>query len=341
MHRLSSFLLPIVVALSFRQLQPASSFQSSPPGQLFPAIFRGESHFYASTQSENHIGELFQVIDDVSFDDAEKAIAGLVTSIESDFQAPEEETSDRFEPLIGYYNVSYTLKASKSENPVGGKWTRSNGIAQKLLRTRRTLQHILPRNATGLMKDPAAVGEAVNVISLEALFGLLRINVILRGDAIPLSTLPPSTKPLLPNLSNLAVRAFFDAPRIVFGKTGRFVNVNIGPTSSVVLDTTFVNDKVRIGVGGTSGTKFVFGRCNDQDDEAREFLPLLQRKAASKVRAATVLLSFAGMGLFGAMRCGAKALGTTATLVSLGSLALVLSSSGGIERRDESFQPGR
>jgi hypothetical protein len=300
--------------------------------------------FQMTTKEDNDIDELFRIIEEskgsITEEDVDEKVSQVVTSIESEFQAPVEPTPDRFEPLIGYYNVSYTLKAKKSDNPVGGKWTRSNGVAQTLLRTRRTLQHILPRNTTGLMKDPTAVGEAVNVISLEALLGLIRINVILRGDAIPLSDLPPSPKPLLPNLSNLAVRAFFDPPRIVFGKTGRFVNISVGPTSSVVLDTTFINERVRIGMGGTSGTKFVFGRCSGQDSEAREFLPLLQRKAASKIKAAAVLLSVTSAGLFGALRYGLKVLGASATVVSLGSLALILSSSGGIER-DESYQPGR
>ena len=44
----------------------------------------------------------------------------------------------------------------------------------------------------------------------------------------------------------------------------------LGPTSSVVIDTPYVDDRIRIGIGGTSGTKFVFARVNDNDKEATD-----------------------------------------------------------------------
>ena len=153
-------------------------------------------------------------------------------------------------------------------------------MAQKLLRTRRTFQHLLPVNSTGLGRASVAslaagkgedgldgtdrrrpssrsvVAEAVNVISLDALFGLLRMYVILRGDAVPLADSERSDceEKLRRNLtkerggaaaaenddvggsgkgdevgvddsaslSPRAVRAFFDPPRVVLqGRFGR------------------------------------------------------------------------------------------------------------------------
>jgi hypothetical protein len=185
------------------------------------------------------------------------------------------------------------------------------------------------------------VAEAVNVIAFDALFGLIRMTVILRGDAVPMADTPSpnnssSSKPLLPNLSNLAVRAYFDPLRIVFGKKRRLINVNIGPTSSVVLDATYFDSKVlRIGMGGTSGTKFVFARCSEDDEEAKEFLPLLQRKPVSKRKDAMILHSIAGTAIFGALERGFQVTYSSAAVTSLLSLGMMILSSGGIGRRED------
>jgi hypothetical protein len=75
------------------------------------------------------------------------------------------------------------------------------------------------------------------VISLDAFFKLLRFNVILRGDAVILSVDERTSSKLVGKLSNLAVRAFFDPPRKILGKE-RWLNLELGPNTSVVLDTT-------------------------------------------------------------------------------------------------------
>jgi hypothetical protein len=321
-------------------LHPACSF--APPR---PATRSRSSSLSLSSKEGLLVEDLFRLVQEetptTESQDVDKKVSDLLQQLEGNFVAPDDKDPNRFEPLVGYYNVSYTLKARQKDNPVGGKWTRTTGIAQKLLRTKRMLQHILPTNTTGLVQDPKAVAEAVNVIAFEALFGLIDVTVILRGDAVPIADTPPSSKPLLPNLSNLAVRAYFDPPRIVFGKKGRLVNVNIGPTSSVVLDATYFDSKVRIGMGGTSGTKFVFARCSEDDEEAKDFLPLLQRKPVNKRKAAMVLLSIAGTGIFGALRRGFQVSGSLAAVTSLLSLGLVISSNGGIERGEDTYQPGK
>jgi hypothetical protein len=342
----------LLVAVLALVVHPACSF-----APLRPATGSRSSSFSLTSKEGLLVEDLFHLVQEDTHtpstteesQDIDEKVSDILQQLEGSFVAPDEDEDpnrNRFDPLVGYYNVSYTLKAQQKDNPVGGKWTRTTGIAQKFLRTRRTLQHILPTNTTGLVQDPKAVAEAVNVIALEALFGLIRLTVILRGDAVPIADAPPSdstnsNKPLLPNLSNLAVRAYFDPPRIVFGKKGRLVNVNIGPTSSVVLDAPYFDSKVRVGLGGTSGTKFVFARCREDDEEAKEFLPLLQRKPVSKRKATMVLLSVAGTGIFGALRRGFQVTGSLAAVTSLLSLGLVLSSSGGIERREDTYQPGK
>lgn len=117
----------------------------------------------------------------------------------------------------------------------------------------------------------------------------MRASVILRGDAVPLTvaevTQMNKNRTITP-LSNLGVRAYFDPPRIFLGKRKKsgysYLPLQIGPVSNVVLDTTFYDNRFRIGMGGTSGTRFVFARTNDK--EATEYKELLNMTQANKIR---------------------------------------------------------
>lgn len=268
-------------------------------------------------------------------------IGTIIDDLETHYTSPSDDDKDRFQNLLGNYNVSYVKTRKPDENPVGGWWSRKNGIAQRILRTKRTLQHILPVNTTGIgacvsSNDEMVVGEAVNVIMLEALFGILRVTVVLRGDAVPLTMEERTnmTRVLQP-LTSQAVKALFDSPRIILGKTGRFFNLNIGPNSLVLLDTLFVDKKVRIGMGGTSGTRFVFSRCSNDDDEAEEYLQLLRRKPAKKTKALLVLGAIASTGAYGAVtKGGLRLIGGTVCVISSLLGLLVATSSGGIESND-------
>ena len=267
------------------------------------------------------------------------------------------DQSSEFDSLIGFYNVSHTIKARETDNPVGGRWTRTDGLAQKLLRTRRTCQHILPVNTTGEVQDSRdVVAEVVNFIILEAwLFRWLTIYVILRGDAVPLAKAPVPTSSvikrrsvprLIPHLSHRCVRVFFDSPRIILAPMSRFpIPVQVGPTSSVVLDTPYVDPQIRVGIGGTSGTKFLFVRCLPNDDEAKQFLPFIQRQTIIRKRnMAIALLSLAVGGVSSILSQRAmvmKLIGTMITATSLLVFGLVVTSSGGIERDGDTFQPGK
>lgn len=271
-------------------------------------------------------------------------IKSQITDLEASYDyKPADDDATRFTPLVGLYDVSATLTARPNDNPVGGKWTRSNGIMQKFLRTRRTFQHILPVNDTGrgnlFGQGQKVVGEAVNVISLDALFGWIRIYVILRGDAVPLTLEErTNTTQLKQPLSNLAVKALFDPPRIFFGRRGR-LNLKIGPQTSVLLDATYCDPLVRIGMGGTSGTRFVFGRCPGGDTEANEFRGLLLQKPVQKLKALVALGCLTSGGLYVAIAGHASRmlrvlLGGGLSLFSSLLFGLVAFSSGGIEEDD-------
>ncbi|EJK60028.1 hypothetical protein THAOC_19688 [Thalassiosira oceanica] len=253
------------------------------------------------------------------------------------------ESDERFKPLLGLYQVDQVLSTNKKENPVGGKWTRNNSLAQMLFKTRATFQHILPLNSTGLAKNSAvgAVAEAINVISLDALGGMFRIWIVLR-----------------------AVRALFDQPFICFAKrkrrTGEYSHlpIRLGPESSVVLDTTYCDDCVRIGMGGTSGTRFVFTRT--EDETATEFESLLSLRTVPRwklLRNTGLALSasmYAATGFVGfdrlkafivyALRCtsntrlfgsglkvGLRTIGVLMSILSGMAFAIVAFGSGGVE----------
>lgn len=260
-------------------------------------------------------------------------------SIKSTATESDDDVS-RFEQVLGLYNVSFVQTIKQGENPVGGKWTRKSGLAQKFLRTRRTLQHVLAVNETGIGAqkvvdsnglERSAVAEAVNVIALEALWGKIRTTILLRGDCIALNNTERVSDMCQP-LSPLAVRVLFDAPRIVIGKTGRWFNFNLGPKSSVVLDTCYVDKLLRIGLGGRSGTRFVFARCAGNDQEANEFRGLLARKAWSKKQALSTFTLIGTIGLHLAISRGMKVIGGFLSTISLMTGLLFAFSSGGIEQ---------
>jgi hypothetical protein len=284
-------------------------------------------------------------------------VISLLNRIESHnrdrIMAISDGDNNRFDALLGLYDVSFVNTRKEGENPVGGKWTRQSGLAQKLLRNRRSFQHVLPVNSTGcglqflstksLEQRLAVVGEVINVISLEALWGWIRTTVILRGDAVAVSAAERTnaSNPFYQPLSGYAVRALFDAPRIVLGRTGRFFNINIGPKTSVVLDTLYCDEKVRIGLGGRSGSRFVFARCLSDDVEANEFRALVARKPWSKNKTVLALLTLAILSTYGAVATVAgntvfRALSVCLAVSSMLFGATIAFSGGGIESRDRS-----
>lgn len=235
-------------------------------------------------------------------------------------------------------------------------------LTDRLITSRRTFQHVLPVNSTGCSTatttsndTPPIVAEAINVISFDALFKLVRLTVILRGDATPLTDEERTNTDNdndedgkdVGRLSNLAVRLAYDPPRIVFGRTGRLVNIQLGPSTDVLLDTTYVDDIVRVGKGGTSGTKFIFTRCSASTvngggadgNETEEFRGLLARRPARRSRILSYLGSFVGMGLFSVSRGYRLTGGLLAFVASLVSAGVVFST-GGVET-DSSSRFGR
>ncbi len=279
------------------------------------------------------------------------------------------EVDAMFEPLLGYYNVSYTLTIRPNDNPVGGKWTR-------LWKVRRMLQHILPAVLTS---SSQSVAQVVNAIQLDLLWGKIGIWVLLRGDAIPLSrdlaNKPPATAgeaqgsqnenkpkiskgnpPLLPNLSERTVRVYFDKPRIGMSlfrlgkqKVAFRRVISLGPTSSVVLDTPYIDDRVRIGRGGISGSQFIFSRLSEEDEDAREGWKWLLTDDSTIATLSRKQLLL-GMGVWGVLSSlayimlqlrFAKLIAGVSVFTSAIVFAWLAWSTGGIETDGDTFAKGR
>jgi hypothetical protein len=228
-----------------------------------------------------------KMVDSVSAEDSTKEdIENLTSQLEDEFSSSrnlEPSANSRFDPLIGLYEVSHVQTTRDGDNPVGGKWTRKNKFTSNLFKLRRTFQHVLPLNSTGLVQQSTddkfeRVAECINVVSLEFL-KLLRVMVVLRGDAISLSPEQRRSKDMVKPLSDLAVKVLFDPPYIGIGpRKGIWCSLQLGPKTDVILDTTHVDNLLRVGMGGVSGSKFVFCRCEDKDEEANEFKALLKMR---------------------------------------------------------------
>ena len=320
----------------------------------------------SSVEEANFIVDrLLNVIEDKDIEDFgnETIIDQLMCSLAQKQEKDKKdlENIDRFIPLLGNYDVIHVAaskstvsnsmsnkkkrKRQKTNSPAGGKWTRKGGIAQMIFRERRKFQHLLRTNKTEsvLVKNAQDTGkcnsteplvaEAVNVVSLDAFFGLLRLSVILKGDAIPLTLeerLSIAKEKSTPGgLSPYAVRAFFDSPRIILGKSGR-MSLRLGPTSSVVLDTTFIDSKIRLGKGSL-GSQFVFKRCDEDDTEANEWMQLYERKPIQKKRTLFALTcSFvSGLGMISLRNW--RVMGSSISLLSSLFAIAIANSTGGIE----------
>jgi len=119
------------------------------------------------------------------------------------------------------------------------------------------------------------------------------------------------------------------------------LNINLGPKTSVILDATYVDDVVRIGKGGISGSRFVFQRCKEEKSdesikliqEAKEFQALLERRPMRRSKMVSILASVLGLGFYN-LKKGRTVIGAAMLLFSgLGGVILKFST-GGVEMED-------
>lgn len=342
------------------------------------------------SDTSRYVDELLELAErkkekDESLDD--NAVRDLFRNLSSEenYILDDKSPSLLFDPLVGYYNVSYTLTSRPNDNPVGGKWTRG------LWTVKRTMQHVLPplpvvpahtnnRDDSGDQNESVSVAsksvaQVINAIRLELLWGFVSVWVLLRGDAVPLKLDPAWTKSsdeigiddsikqkspskLLPNLSDRTVKAYFDRPRIGVSLRSRnssktFLKrvLTLGPTSAVVLDTPYADDRIRLGKGGTSGSQFLFNRLPETDKEARDgWKWVLEENSKGVGRSLTKKSLVFRLGILGlafsiinriAQQRWMKVIAGTYALVSGISIFGLVRSTGGIETEGDTYMKGK
>ena len=161
------------------------------------------------------------------------------------------------DPLIfGDYDVAYVSTGRRQiGNPAGGRFR--GGLGAMLFRTIGLEQNLYEPNVV------------VNRVAF-LVFGLIPGEVVLNGTFAALTAeLAEKNEKGEVNPFGIddgqTVRAFFDPPRITLGGLPSF---GIGPKSSVVLSTTYLDERVRLG-RGSRGSLFVFTR-KSEDQAARD-----------------------------------------------------------------------
>ena len=191
--------------------------------------------------------------------------------------------------IFGDYDVSYVSTGKKQiGNPAGGRFR--GGLGAALFRTIGLEQNIYEPNVVVNRVAFLVFGLIPGEVVLDGTFVPLTSDLIDEGGVATQSEdgvdakkpgPPPSvvseetknarsgdgpdasrrfvTKRELENVGvddGMTIRAFFDPPRITLGGLPSF---SVGPKSSVVLSTTYVDDAIRLGKG-SRGSLFVFTR---------------------------------------------------------------------------------
>lgn len=173
--------------------------------------------------------------------------------------------------IYGNYNVSYTLMGNRQYGqPAGGRFR--TGLGALLFKTRGLYQSVL---------EPDVV---VNKVVLDIL-RILPAYVGLRGKLVQVPEEDGT-------MAGDTVKVFFDPPVLGFPYG---IVARIGPPSTVVLKTTYVDERVRIGKG-SRGSLFVFTRGGDSDGARMETVGLERTSGLGKAIIALGTLGMVGAG---------------------------------------------
>lgn len=169
------------------------------------------------------------------------------------------------ERIFGYYEVSYvSVGANQVGNPAGGRFR--SPLGRFLFRT------------IGLEQNLFAPNRIENRVAFTVL-GCLPGEVTLEGTFAPVEGVDDGR----------TVKASFDSPGISVGGGPK---LRIGPKSSVILSTTYLDDSMRLGKG-SRGSLFVFTR-KSAEQHARD----LRRWSVGGLAIAIMLLTGLGLGIY-------------------------------------------
>lgn len=178
-------------------------------------------------------------------------------------------------PLVfGNYVVAYSSPGSNEEGePAGGRFR--SQIGRALFQTTGLFQSVL---------TPALVVNKVAFRILGLISGSISIRGGFREETAPSGKLPSPNKDV--------VKVFFEPPRINVGPA----SIEIGGYSSVVLATTYLDDRVRIGKG-SRGSYFVFVRGGAAEHAQMDTVGTQPPSQLFKVLGAALVLGGLAYGL--------------------------------------------
>lgn len=184
------------------------------------------------------------------------------------------------ERIFGNYNVSYVSMGKRQYGqPAGGRFR--TGLGRFLFRTTGLFQSVLKPNVV------------VNKVALK-IFGFIPCSVGLRGTLVSVPELKEGEQDeKTEDLADTA-KVFFNPPMLglPFG-----IHTSIGPSSSVVLKTTYVDERVRIGKG-SRGSLFVFTRGFESDGAGMDLVGLEKISLLGKFIVASFIACLLAAGGF-------------------------------------------
>lgn len=186
--------------------------------------------------------------------------------------------------IFGNYNVAYVSQGNRQlGQPAGGRFR--TGFGKLLFKTTKLCQSVL---------RPDVVTNKVELL----LFGVVPCAVGLRGSLVSI----PEDKEGTDNADT--VKVFFQPP--VLSLFGDILHTRIGPSSSVVLKTTYVDEKIRLG-RGSRGSLFVFTRGGPSDDAKMDQVGLQKTSNLGLALIASCVVALVGGGAFLAKSVAAPA----------------------------------
>lgn len=245
---------------------------------------------------------------------ARERIDSLVRACEAAYAR--DPVEDDASHLFHICDVAYVGQTSSREsNAAGGRFRGAFG--RRVFRTRSLRQDLLQEGKAGAIT-------AVNHLTFR-LCGLISGDVVLCGRVTrePLAERERLSAAWNRTLGPGTVRAEFGPPRVRLGP----LCLEIGPTSAVRLDVTYVDDTLRLSRGGRSGAAFIFRRVGAGAADA-EGAEALEAAARAEWRAVLSRRPLSARTLGGALVCAGAVAAVAPALPTL-TVGLPLALCGG------------
>mmetsp|Transcript_16297 Transcript_16297/g.42927 ORF Transcript_16297/g.42927 Transcript_16297/m.42927 type:complete len:325 (-) Transcript_16297:33-1007(-) len=270
------------------------------------------------TRSTKYVDQLLDVVSKTdrgvrAKEATRNIIDGLIARLERSYKGA--DASETPEWLYRDSEVVYVgQRSSKRANAAGGRFR--GRVGRLLFRTTALYQHI--------QRDGESL-RAVNANRFRFL-GSLPGCAVLRGSAEKENDLEALSAKFDRTLSENTLRASFERPKIAFGP----LVFEAGPASVVRLDTTYLDDRVRISRGGSSGTPFVFRACAADDARKDAWKRVAEATPVSAKTAGVGVGVLAAVAAGTAARIGTKNVAFAPAVVLALASAKLLTSTGGI-----------